>query len=113
MRLVLLLPSLLLACANASFVAAQPVPQLTILPQKVELVGKEARQTLVLQWQIGGQAADPKFTSSDEKIVVVKDGIALAMGNGTATITGKSGAHTAAMEVKVTGVDQPFEWSFR
>jgi hypothetical protein len=108
-----LLVGLIVPCA----VVADDPPTLQLLPATVTLDTKESRQTLVAQWKQGEkyqrQAAEAVFTSSDEKIVRIEDGVALPVGNGKATITAKSGNVTATTEVIVTGQDQPFQWSFR
>lgn len=104
-----------LLLANVS--NAQPLPRLEVLPSKIELVGPEARQTLVTQWAIAagfnGQATDATYTSSDEKIIIVKQGQVVPLANGTATITAKSGNYSATAEVTVKQMDVPFQWSFR
>ncbi len=96
---------------------AQPIERVEILPGKIELVGPEARQTLVAQRAIAagynGQA-EATFKSNDEKVVIVKQGQAVPVGNGSATITALAGDYElASVEVTVTRMDEPFAWSFR
>src|SRR5262245_51014634 len=87
----------LLALAAFSAVAADR--HVVLLPTSIALSSPEARQTLVVQWQAGeqlqDQAADAKFSSSDEKVVKVEEGVAVPTGNGEATITAKVGEQTA------------------
>ena len=53
------------------------------------------------------------FESSDAKVVKIEDGVAIPVANGTATITATAGERSAAVQVTVTAMDQPFAWSFR
>jgi hypothetical protein len=98
----------------------QPV----ILPPEIHLSSPEARQTLVLQWQDGaGQyheqlhGENVRFTSNNDKVVRIEEGVAIPVGNGTAEITAEcrdgSRNFTATAKVIVTNFDQPFQWSFR
>jgi hypothetical protein len=54
-----------------------------------------------------------KLNSSDERIVRIEHNQAISVANGTATITAEIDGHKARAEVTVTGMDQPFQWSFR
>jgi hypothetical protein len=92
--------------------------QLTIFPHEISLGSKESRQTIIAQWQNGeeadGQAIEGvSFASSDEGVVRIEDSQAVPVANGKATITAKSGDQTATAEVIVSGMDEPFTWSFR
>jgi hypothetical protein len=99
--------------------AGQPV----ILPGEVKLNSPEARQRLVVQWQSDDGRLHEQVTaaltwaSSDEKVVQVKDGVAIPVGNGTAEITATHSkvdvSYSPSVKVTVTGMDQPFAWSFR
>ena len=91
-----------------------------LLPASISLSSPEARQTLVVQWQVGrasfrsrSRRPASQFSSSDEKVVKVEDGVAIPVGNGKATITATVGEQSATAEVVVNEVDQPFDWSFR
>lgn len=91
---------------------------LALLPAKFTLDGPAAEQRLVLELADGktllGQVTNGvTFTSSNPKVVRVEDGLAIAVGNGTATVTGKSGRSSAKAEVRVVNVEKPFAWSFR
>ena len=92
--------------------------ELVILPQELTLNNVESRQMLVVQsrnadGQFGPQVANAVLTSSDDKTVRIDNGMAIPVANGKAKITAKSGDNTATAEVTVTGMDQPFTWSFR
>lgn len=108
----------LLALHSAGLLSAnETADSLVILPAAVQLTHREARQTLVAQWSRDGkfaaQATEAKFTSSDEKVVRIEEGVALPVANGKATITATARETKAAVEVEVSGQDQPFQWSFR
>jgi hypothetical protein len=106
----------ILAVANP-LLANDSAASLVVLPAAIQLPDSQARQTLVAQWSQGdkftSQAVDAIFTSSDEKIVRIEDGVALPVGNGKATIRATAGDGKASVEVVVSGQDQPFQWSFR
>src|SRR5262245_28550474 len=91
--------------------------QLALLPPAFPLHGIESRQTLVAQWQRGqqfqSQASDASYSTSDDQILRIENGIAIPVANGKATITATVGDKTATAEVTVSGMDQPFTWSFR
>lgn len=99
--------------------AGRPV----VLPGEVKLHGPEARQRLIVQWQgEDGKLYEQKtaaltWSSSDEKIVQVKDGVVIPVANGAAEISALYSkvdhAYTATVKVTVTGMDEPFAWSFR
>src|SRR5262245_30369705 len=111
-----LLPLVLVFCGAAP--AADPPRQLRLLPPTIELSSIESRQTLIAQWQTGdqldGQALKSlQLESSDETIVRIDDGQAIPVANGKATIRATAGEQTATAEVTVSGMDRPFQWSFR
>lgn len=123
----MLVALLVLACTAlftpASFAAAGD-ETLAILPGDFTLAGPYARQTLLLQRvqdqeYLGTPAGDITWTSSNPDVVAIEDGVAAAVGNGTAVITatveGGEGSGTAKAQTKVTvtGVDVPHTWSFR
>jgi len=107
---------LLLAFVLAAFTV--PAASFTLLPAKFTLDGPAAEQRLVLELADGktllGQVTNGvAFTSSNPNVVRIEGGLAIAAGNGTATITGKSGRSSAKAEVRVVNMDRPFEWNFR
>ncbi|HYG74937.1 MAG TPA: DUF1549 domain-containing protein [Planctomycetota bacterium] len=108
----------LLICALFACAAARSEDGVALLPQTIVLKGTEARQSLLVERVRGGQftgqiSEDIEFVSSDPAIVAVENGVALPKGNGSATITVKSKLGTAQAKVTVSGLDQPFQWSFR
>ncbi|HZN37004.1 MAG TPA: DUF1549 and DUF1553 domain-containing protein [Pirellulaceae bacterium] len=115
----------LLLLAIAALVVAGVTPALAadrrvvLLPSTIALSSREARQTLVVQWQAGEQfqeqatPADVEFSTSNDKVVKVEEGVATAVGNGEATITARVGNQAATASVAVKNFDEPFAWSFR
>lgn len=108
----------LVACLMFAFVAhAFGAATVVILPEKLQLTGSEAKHRLVVErvrdGHFAGQVGDVQFLSSNEEVVAVEDGVAVARGNGTASITVKSPEGTASIDVTVTGFDEPHQWSFR
>jgi uncharacterized protein DUF1553/uncharacterized protein DUF1549 len=91
--------------------------KLALLPSDIVLSNPASRQTIVAQWasgeQLQGQAAKAAFRSRDESVVRIEDGLAVPVANGKAKITAQLDGQTATAEVTVTGMDQPFAWSFR
>ncbi len=97
---------------------ANAADSLVILPAKLKLTGPVARHRLLVQTVRGGQIVGQvvkgvTFRSSNPKVVSVEDGFAVAVGNGTATITATAGKQTANVEVTVVGHDIAHQWSFR
>ncbi|HZL87260.1 MAG TPA: DUF1549 domain-containing protein [Pirellulaceae bacterium] len=110
--------TLLFSIVGSAVLAAEEPLVFSVLPGQVVLSSPESRQTLVVQSrtaddQFQAQAADATLSSSDEKVVRVENGVAVPVANGKATITAKAGDNAATAEVTVTGMDQPFTWSFR
>lgn len=94
--------------------AASTAAPVVILPSEVHLHGPEARQRLVVQRQgadgaLLQQVADAPLASSNENIVRIEAGVAIPVANGTAEIATEG----AKVAVTVTGMDRPFQWSFR
>ncbi len=105
-------------CLCASVVNfSQAGESITIIPQKFKLSGQAARQQLIVEKvrdkQLVEQLTNVVFQSSNSKVIKIKDGVALPVGNGAATITTKVGNRTAKTEVGVEGMEKPFEWTFR
>ncbi|MEX2120956.1 MAG: DUF1553 domain-containing protein [Pirellulales bacterium] len=91
---------------------------LVLLPSEITLTGPEARQTLLVEQSrqshyVGQVTEGLSFESSNPEVAVVEDGQLLPRGNGQATISARSPKGAATATVHVTGMDQPFEWSFR
>jgi hypothetical protein len=86
------------------------------LPGEFTLHGPASRQTLVVERAQGALFMGPaaaEIDSSDPKVVKVEDGVAVPVGNGSATLTAKAGGRTATAKVTVVGLDKPFDRSFR
>ncbi len=71
-----------------------------------------------MQWKSGEDfhrqaARGLDLQSSDESVVRIEDGVALPVANGKATITAIAEGETASAEVTVSGMERPFQWSFR
>jgi hypothetical protein len=88
-----------------------------LLPGTIALRGPSARHAVLVEktheGQFIGQAAHATVTSSDEKVLMIEDGVLVPVGNGKALITAIAGGRTASAEVTVTGIDKPADWSFR
>src|SRR4051794_10936094 len=88
-----------------------------LMPSKFALGGPATSQRLVLEKFQGetalGEVENAQFASSDPAVVKIEGSLALAVKNGTATVTATAGDQRATTEVTVTGMDQPLTWSFR
>jgi hypothetical protein len=118
LRSYLAMSGLVLVALAGAIHAAQAADSLVILPNEISLSGPRARQLLLVEevrdGDIVGQVTEGvKFTSSDPKVVAIEEGHALPAGNGQATITAQAGNRQATVTVKVSGLDRPFQWSFR
>jgi hypothetical protein len=93
--------------------------QLAIFPADFTLNGAAATQRLVVERidgsgeAIGQIIENVTLESSDSAVARIEDGLVLPVGNGKCVITAKNGEHSAQTSVQVTGMDQPWEWSFR
>lgn len=106
--------TLLVALAATGARGAETASKAVILPAQIRLNSPEARQRIVVQRQDAeGQYLDQvvgaKLTSSDESIVRVEQGVAIPVANGKAEIR----SDQASVPVEVSGMDKPFQWSFR
>ena len=117
LRLRSLIPLAVLAVTLTS-AAARAADQLAILPPAFTLTGPTARQPLVVETRrgedfVGEVAAGVEWSSSDPKVVAIKEGVAVPVGNGQAKLTAKAGSQTATADVIVVGKERPVEYSFR
>ncbi|MFM2096495.1 MAG: hypothetical protein RIS70_3619, partial [Planctomycetota bacterium] len=113
-RIMLALSALLL-CTSLTGAAT---PQVAILPPRVDLTHIESRQRLVFQETVDGQFRGEVregviWSSSNEAVVRVVDGVATPVADGKAVITGRQGDRMASCEVTVSGQQAEFTWSFR
>lgn len=111
-------PFLLLAALTQLQVgAAQDEVSFEILPTKVALFDREDRQQLILQSKIGDrfqtQLREAVFTSTDEKVARVEDGVVIPVADGQCLIEARIGDKIAEVKVEVSGQKEPFRWSFR
>jgi hypothetical protein len=90
---------------------------LQIIPGKIVLHGKAARQQLLVEslrdGHYNGQVTNAVLQSSDPKIVKIENGFAVPVANGSVKITAAINGRTAVAKVSAEAMDQPFEWSFR
>ena len=104
--------------------AAEPA-RLTVFPPSIHLEGPDASQRLVVQRtsQAGELGIEVRkgleWSSSDESVVVVRDGQAVAVGDGDASLVARSrdlasraGAESAPVTVRVRGTARPRQVSF-
>jgi hypothetical protein len=101
-----------------SLSSIQARESLTILPEKITLNGAVTRQHLVVERVddkqfIGEVKEGVTFTSSHPDIVQIENGFAIPVANGTATIKATVGKKTLTTKIKVTGMDQSADWTFR
>lgn len=90
-----------------------------ILPSAVALSSPESTQRLILQQQSGGEAtqhiAAGVTWSSDKPDVATVDehGVVRPVADGAVKITATANGQTASVAVTVSGMAEPFAWSFR
>ena len=102
----------LLACGSAA-------ADIRVLPDAFTLSGAESLQQLSVVKMSDNQLSasilgdEVELKSSNSDVVKIQDSVAIAVGNGTATITATVGDQRASSEVKVVGADDQNQWSFR
>ncbi|MBI4658163.1 MAG: DUF1553 domain-containing protein [Verrucomicrobia bacterium] len=104
-------------CSLLTCSAISAAESLSIQPDRIELHGPTAYQRLIVEEVVGGQFVSQftnvTFTSSDTNIVRIDGHVAFPVANGIATIAAQSEAKKATVQVTVTSMDKPVEWSFR
>ncbi len=108
-----------LAVTLISATAAAADPALSIEPADIQLIGSRAVQQLAVTADPGmatvrDVTADVQYSSSDSTVAIVRDGIVIPVGNGTATIqarTANAGSE-ATVTVTVTDFEQPAPVAF-
>ncbi|MEZ6062827.1 MAG: DUF1549 and DUF1553 domain-containing protein [Planctomycetaceae bacterium] len=111
-------PSLL--CLSALLTAGSAYAadvSLTVSPTEIHLVGPRAVQQLAVttdaeESTVRDVTSSAQISSSDESVAVVKDGVVVPVGNGTATIQAVSDDARAAVQVTVTQFEQPSPVAF-
>src|SRR3954468_21046705 len=98
--------------------SAKGAESLSILPTKISLSGPAARQEILVERFDGahfvGQLTNGvELTSSDPKVLRIDGNSVLPLTNGTAKILVKADGMSATTDVTVSGMEKPFEWSFR
>ncbi|MBX3444747.1 MAG: DUF1553 domain-containing protein [Planctomyces sp.] len=110
------------ACVLASVLllgaASMQAGDLTLLPQTIELRGRDSQSPLLLQTargeDSGGQVREGvEFRSSDPGVAEVVDGVVVPRGNGQATITAVVAGESAESRVTVMDFDAETVWDFR
>jgi hypothetical protein len=98
--------------------AAQAGEALAIYPANITLTGPAAKHALIAErvregHNVADVSAEAAWSSSDETIVKIEHGHAVAVGDGRATITAKHGDHTATTSLTVEKSAVPREILFR
>ena len=92
--------------------------EIAIVPETIQLTGAKSTQRVLVQrvidGKLRGQVIDGvKFAVLTPGVVEIADNRVVAIGNGSTQIRVTTPSGTATAEVRVAGVDKPFEWSFR
>ena len=91
---------------------------LQVLPTESELRTPESRQQLLSELTVNGVQQDltkqTQWASSNPSVATVDlAGTVSPVADGEATITARAANQSATVKIRVRGVKQPFEWSFR
>jgi hypothetical protein len=111
-------PAFFTGAALAIGTAVAGADSIAIIPAKIVLGSPASRQQLVVERIANGQPAgeitnDLQFASSDPGIARVENGVLVPVRDGKTTVRVKAGRETAKADVIVSGMNEPFEWSFR
>jgi hypothetical protein len=92
--------------------------QIQILPAEVRMTGPDASQRLLVEYVEGGTFRGPvtddvHWSTSDESVADVRDGIIIPRRNGEAILTAVVNQQTSTCRVEVIGFDTPLDWEFR
>ncbi len=115
----MLLRTVLIAWLSVFATASVPAAELRVYPAEVLLSGPNRTQQLLAvdvdnERAIKDHPSDVSYKSSAGHVAKVDaSGRVTAIGNGNAVITATVGTRTATAAVKVSGLDQPKEWSFQ
>ncbi|MEK6235919.1 MAG: DUF1553 domain-containing protein, partial [Planctomycetales bacterium] len=89
------------------------------LPRQFTPAAPWASQRLLVERKVGDDLAGPlpwtqpvAWSSSNDQVVVVEDGIARGVGNGSAVLTVRSGDQSASVRVTVRGMKTASRWEF-
>tara|TARA_R110002111_G_scaffold2705_4_gene17964 strand:+ start:60394 stop:62910 length:2517 start_codon:yes stop_codon:yes gene_type:complete len=104
---------------SGSLSAVEAGEKIILLPEKVQLSGKEARHGFSVQKiNNDGEIAGPvtvetQLSSSNPAVVKIEGRTLIPVSNGEAVITAKQGTLQSQSRVTVTGIDKSYQWSFR
>lgn len=92
--------------------------EIQILPEALHLNGPEARHRLIVQHSkgdsLGAQITEGvTYQSAEPKVAEVVQGVLHPRGNGSTTITATVGDAKSSIDATVSGMKEPFTWSFR
>lgn len=92
--------------------------KLEVLPANVELATPESRQQVIAELTGAELSQDltpqARWISANPAIARVDAaGLITPVANGETTVTANAGGRSATVKVRVTGMDKPFQWSFR
>jgi len=101
-----------------SFALAIHAQTLGLLPPEIELRTPESRHQFVAEHTVGAQHSDltrkAAWTSANPAVAKVDpSGLVTPVADGETTITAKANGLAASARVRVKGIGQPFQWSFR
>ena len=103
-----------------SFISAadSPMESLGVLPREIKLTGPEARQSLLVVQKEGTLVTQSVrslivWSTGDERIAKVVDGVVVPVGNGLTTILAQVEGKSAEAIVTVEKFEQAHQWSFR
>jgi len=111
--------NLVLACLLTWCTAATAAVELLVLPGEVALTREGQTHRLLAQEMAGGlwtadHSAYAEWSTSDAAVAQVSaEGLVTAVGDGEATITATVDGRQATSRVLVSGVLDPFTWSFK
>ena len=110
---LLLLP--LLASEGAG---AEVSPTLLMLPKQIDLKGPHATQRLLVEELraeqfVGDRTGEATFSSSNEAVAIVENGVVVPVGDGSATLTAQVGDTSVSARVTVRDAQAETSWSFR
>lgn len=105
-------------CLILMMTANVSAADITVLPADITLTGPEARQRLLVQrvedGRIGVELRNGlQFTSSNEAVARVIDGVLTPTGNGQATVTVNVEGKSVTAKVLVEKFDVPHIWNYR
>ncbi len=105
-------------CIVLMMTANVSAADIVVLPADITLTGPEARQRLLVQrvedGRIGVELRNGvQFTSSNEAVARVVDGVLTPTGNGQATVTVAAEGKTVTAKVVVEKFDVPHVWNYR